>query len=178
MRLPDGKAFEVEFLDFSGSLQPHTASLIKNMKLVGIEARYRIVDAAQYQRRVESFDFDIVTRRSSMGVTPGEGLPLMFGSRAAGIPGSSNIVGIADPAVDAMVAAALAADTRAELTTACRALDRVLRAGRYWIPMWSKAAHWLAYWDMYGRPATKPKYDRGVPATWWYEEEKAKQIGK
>ena len=76
-----------------------------------------------------------------------------------------------------MVAAALAADTRAELTTACRALDRVLRAGRYWIPMWSKAAHWLAYWDMYGRPATKPKYDRGVPATWWYEEEKAKRIG-
>ncbi len=76
----------------------------------------------------------------------------MFGSRAAKIPGSSNIAGIADPAVDAMVDAALAADTRAELTTACRALDRVLRSGRYWIPMWSKAAHWLAYWDMY-RPA-------------------------
>ncbi|MCP8938118.1 extracellular solute-binding protein [Alsobacter sp. SYSU M60028] len=178
LRLPGGQAFEVEFLDFSGSLQPHTASLIKNMKLLGIEARYRIVDAAQYQRRVDAFDFDIITRRTSMGVTPGEGLPLMFGSRAAAIQGSSNIAGIADPAVDAMIAAALAADTRDELTTACRALDRVLRAGRYWIPMWYKPEHWLAYWDMFGRPDTKPKYDRGAPGTWWYDEAKAKRIGK
>jgi microcin C transport system substrate-binding protein len=178
LRLPSGKPFELEFLDFSGALQPHTGSLIKNLKLVGIEARYRIVDAAQYQRRVDAYDFDVITRRTSMGSTPGEGLRVMFGSQSAKIEGSQNIAGIQDPAVDAMIEAALAADTRAELTTACRALDRVLRAGRYWIPMWYKAEHWLAYWDMFGRPATKPRYDRGAPATWWYDEAKAKRIGK
>lgn len=94
------------------------------------------------------------------------------------MPGSLNVAGIADPAVDAMVDAVLAADSRAELVTACRALDRVLRAGRYWIPMWYKPSHWLAYWDMFGKPATKPKYDRGAPATWWYDAEKAQRIGR
>ena len=178
LRLPSGKPFEIEFLDFSGALQPHTASLIKNLKLVGIEARYRIVDAAQYQRRVDAFDFDVITRRASMGQTPDEGLRSMFGSRTATIEGSSNIAGVRDESVDALINAALTAATRADLVTACRALDRVLRAGRYWIPMWFKAEHWLAYWDMFGRPATKPRYDRGAPATWWYEEEKAKRIGK
>jgi microcin C transport system substrate-binding protein len=178
LRLPSGKPFEIEFLDFSGALQPHTGSLIKNLKLVGIEARYRIVDAAQYQRRVDAYDFDVITRRSSMGSTPGEGLRVMFGSQSAKIEGSQNIAGIQDPAVDAIIEVALAADTRAELTAACRALDRVLRAGRYWIPMWYKAEHWLAYWDMFDRPPTKPRYDRGAPATWWYDEAKAKRIGK
>lgn len=178
LRLPSGKPFEIEFLDFSGALQPHTASLIKNLKLVGIEARYRIVDAAQYQRRVDAFDFDIITRRASMGMTPDEGLRSMFGSRTATVEGSSNIAGVRDPAVDTLINAALTAGTRAELVTACRALDRVLRSGRYWIPMWFKAGHWLAYWDMFGRPATKPRYDRGAPATWWYDEAKAKRIGK
>jgi microcin C transport system substrate-binding protein len=178
LRLPSGKPFEIEFLDFSGALQPHTASLIKNLKLVGIEARYRIVDAAQYQRRVDAFDFDIITRRASMGMTPDEGLRSMFGSRTATVEGSSNIAGVRDPAVDTLINAALTAGTRADLVTACRALDRVLRAGRYWIPMWFKAGHWLAYWDMFGRPAVKPRYDRGAPATWWYDEAKAKRIGK
>ncbi|MHB2166662.1 extracellular solute-binding protein [Alsobacter sp. R-9] len=178
MRLPSGKPFEIEFLDFSGALEPHTSTLIKNMKLIGIEARYRVVDAAQYQRRVDAFDFDVITRRTSMGMTPDEGLRTMFGSRTATVEGSSNIAGVRDPAVDALIDAALTSATRAELVTACRALDRVLRAGRYWIPMWFKAEHWLAYWDMFGRPPVKPRYDRGAPATWWYDEAKAKRIGK
>ncbi|PSC06272.1 hypothetical protein SLNSH_05310 [Alsobacter soli] len=178
LKLPGGQPFEIEFLDFSGALQPHTGSLFKNMKLLGIEPRFRIVDAAQYQRRTDGFDYDVISRRYSMSPTPGEGLKLIFGSESARTPGSSNVAGIADPAVDALVAAALAADSRAELVTACRALDRVLRAGRYWIPMWYKASHWLAYWDMFGKPATKPKYGRGAPGTWWYDEAKAKRIGK
>ncbi len=178
LRRPDGQPFEIEFLDFSGSLQPHTSSLIKNMKLVGIEARYRVVDAAQYQRRTDEYDFDIISRRNSGSPTPGEGIKLLYGSASAKVNGSLNIAGIADPAVDTLVEAVLAADSRAQLVTACRALDRVLRAGRYWIPMWYKPSHWLAYWDMFGQPATKPKYDRGAPATWWYDADKAKRIGK
>ena len=178
LRLPSGQPFEIELLDFSPSLQPHSAGLIKNLKLVGIETRSRIVDAAQYQRRTDAFDFDMITRRYSMGPTPGEGLQVMVGSQAARTEGSSNIAGIADPAVDRLVAAVLASDTRAQLVTACRALDRVLRAGRYWIPMWYKGSHWMAVWDMFGRPAIKPTYDRGAPETWWFDAERARRIGR
>lgn len=171
--LPDGTKFELEFLEFSPALQPHQAGLIKNMKLVGIDARSRIVDAAQYQRRMDEFDFDITTRRYAFAPNPGENLRQIFGSAAASSKGTPNIAGIADPAIDALVEAALAAQSRADLVTACRALDRVLRAGRYWIPMWYKGSHWLAYWDRFGRPETKPKYDRGLD-TWWYDEARMK----
>jgi microcin C transport system substrate-binding protein len=70
----------------------------------------------------------------------------------------------------------VAADSRSSLTTACRALDRVIRAGRYWVPHWYKGTHWLAYWDMFGRPAAKPRYARGIPETWWYDREKAARL--
>jgi len=68
----------------------------------------------------------------------------------------------------------IAADSRPELVTACKALDRVIRAGRYWVPHWYKGSHWIAYWDVFGRPAAaKPRYARGVPETWWYDRDKA-----
>jgi microcin C transport system substrate-binding protein len=178
LKLPSGQPVQIEFLDFSPALQPHTQGFLKTLKLLGIDARSRIVDAAQFQRRVDEFDFDVISRRASMGLTPGEGLKVMFGSDAAKVVGSSNITGVADPAVDAMIAAVLAAQSRAELVAACRALDRILRSGRYWVPMWNKASHWIAYWDLFSRPAVKPRYDRGVPATWWYDEDKARRIGK
>lgn len=176
LRRPDGQPFAIEFLDFSNGLEPHTNSLLKNLRLLGIDARFRVVDASQYQRRTDAFDFDIVSRRLSGSPTPGEDLRQLFGSTAAGIQGSANIAGVALPAVDKLIESALAADTRAELTDACRALDRVLRAERIWIPMWNKASNWLAYWDMFGHPRAKPKYDRGIPDTWWYEAEKARRI--
>ena len=89
--------------------------------------------------------------------TPGDSLRVVFGSQAAQDPGSRNIAGIADPAVDALIERIAQAKTREDLDIACRALDRVLRAGRYWVPMWFKATDWLAYWDMFSRPAVKPK---------------------
>ncbi len=175
---PDGQPFTVEFLDFSEALEPHTGSLIKNMKLLGIAATFRSVDPAQYQRRTDSFDYDIISRRFALPNTPGDELEVMYSSRTASVPGSSNIAGIQDPVVDALLAAALGARDRPSLVAACRALDRVLRAGHYWIPMWTKPEHWLAYWDMFGKPPVKPKYDRGAPGTWWYDEAKAQRIGK
>ena len=78
--------------------------------------------------------------------------------------------------VDALVDIIIAAKTRAELTTACRALDRVIRSGRYWIPHWYKASHWIAYWDVFGRPAVKPRYARGTPETWWHDKDKALRL--
>ena len=72
-----------------------------------------------------------------------------------------------------MIETIIAAETRQELVVAARALDRVIRAGRYWVPHWNKASHWLAYWDLYNRPPVKPKYTRGVLETWWYDRDKA-----
>jgi microcin C transport system substrate-binding protein len=154
------------------------AAFIRNLGLLGIAATSRLVDAAQYQRRTEEFDFDLVSQRYSTSPTPGETLRQVFGSRAAAIRGSQNIAGIADSAVDALLERIVAAETRPALTAACRALDRVLRAGRHWVPMWYRGTNPIAYWDLFGRPQTPPDYDLGAPATWWYEPEKARRIGR
>jgi microcin C transport system substrate-binding protein len=178
LKLPGGEPLDIEFLDFQPSLQPHTQPFIKNLGLLGIQGRSRIVDAAQYQRRTDEFDFDMTVRRFNNGATPGEGLRIVYTSAAAAMPGSSNLAGIADPAVDALVDRMLTAASRDEMRVAARALDRVLRAGRYWVPMWYLASHRIAYWDVFGRPAAPPKYDLGAPATWWHDPAKAARIGR
>ncbi|TPV97784.1 MAG: Oligopeptide-binding protein AppA [Beijerinckiaceae bacterium] len=176
LTLPDGKPFEIEFLDFDNALEPHTAPFIKNLKLLGVEARYRVVDAAQYKRRLDDFDYDVVTSRFGFGLTPGEFMRSTFGSEAASLPGSHNVSGIANKAVDALIEKALVAETREKLTFICRAIDRVLRSGHYWVPMWNKPNHLVAYWDVFGRPERSPRYETGVVSTWWYDEDKAKRI--
>ena len=78
--------------------------------------------------------------------------------------------------VDALIEQGDRGQTQATLYTACRALDRVLRSGHYWVPHWYKPSHWIAYWDMFGRPPTKPRYSRGMPETWWYDQAKAAKL--
>jgi microcin C transport system substrate-binding protein len=174
--LPDGKPLEVEFLDFSNTMERHTQPFIKNMSLLGINARLRVVDAAQYRQRVENFDFDMITERIVMSFSPGEELRALFGSDAAKMRGSRNLPGIVDPVVDALIMKALVADTRDELIHICRALDRMLRASRIWIPHWYKPTHWIAHWDVFGRPEKSPRYDPGIISTWWWDSEKAKRV--
>ncbi|MFN8828562.1 MAG: extracellular solute-binding protein [Labrys sp. (in: a-proteobacteria)] len=162
-----GEPFTIEFLDDDTSLERHTAPLIANLGRLGIEASYRVVDAAQFQSRVEVFDFDMLVRRYSLGLTPGDEIRSFWSSKSAATPGSRNLAGISDPVVDALIEAIIAADSRATLNTACRALDRVLRAGHYWIPQWYKASNWFAYWNVFAKPPVKPRYARGVTETWW-----------
>jgi microcin C transport system substrate-binding protein len=176
LTLPDGKPFVLEFLNFETGLMPHTQAFIDNLKQLGIDARARVVDSAQYKLRIDDFDFDVITERLVMAWSPGEELRDYFGSEAASIHGSRNVVGITDPVVDALIAKAAAADSRAELIPACRALDRVLRAGRYWVPHWYKPSHWIAHWDIFGRPERTPRYSPGIESTWWYDDEKARRI--
>lgn len=174
--LPDGKPFQLEFLYDEPGLEPHTQSFIKNLRQLGMDAQIRLVDAAQYKLRVDNFDFDIITQRLVMSQSPGEELRSVFGSEVAEVHGARNVVGIVDPVVDALIAKALVASSRDELVHICRALDRVLRAGRYWVPHWYKPSHWIAQWDIYGRPAKAPRYDTGIFSTWWYDVEKAKRV--
>ncbi len=174
--LPDGAPFVIEFLLDEPTFQPHHQALIRNLSTLGIDASLRIVDPVQYRARVEGFDFDISYERFSFSSTPGDSLRNYLTSQAAATKGSQNLAGIADPAVDALVDRIIAAKTREELTVACRALDRVFRAGRYWIPHWYLPAHRIAYWDVFGRPPAQPRYFRGIPDTWWYDRDKAAKL--
>ena len=173
---PQGEPFVVEFLVDDPVSQPHHNGFIKNLGTLGIEATLRIVDAAQYRKRVDDFDFDIVVQRFGFSGTPGDSLRTFFTSRAAAMKGSQNVGGIADPAIDELVERVIAADNRQALVSACKALDRVIRSGRYWVPHWYKASHWLAYWDVFGRPEAQPRYARAIPDTWWYDPEKADKL--
>ncbi|HXD46373.1 MAG TPA: extracellular solute-binding protein [Pseudolabrys sp.] len=176
--LPSGEPLVIEFLIDEPGLQPHHFPYIKNLSVLGIEASLRQVDPVQYRRRVDEFDFDITVERFGFSSTPGDSLRTYFSSQAAKIKGSQNLAGIADPAIDAMIDHIIAAKTREEMTIAARALDRVFRAGRYWIPHWYKPTFWIAYWDAFAWPEKKPRYGRGVPETWWADAAKAKAVGK
>jgi microcin C transport system substrate-binding protein len=176
--LPNGEPIAIEFLIDEPTFQPHHLPYIRNLGVLGIQASLRIVDPVQYRSRVDGFDFDITVERMSFSSTPGDSLRTYFSSQAARTKGSQNLAGIADPVIDALVDTIIAAETRDELNTACRALDRVFRAGRYWIPHWYKATHWIAYWDVFGRPEAKPRYFRGIPETWWADPAKAGKAEK
>ena len=157
--LPDGDVFKIEFLLDEPSFQPHHAPFLKNLGTLGIEATLRLVDAVQYPRPRRGFRLRHHHRASlSISATPGDSMRPTFSSQAAATKGSYNLAGIADPVIDALIEKILAADTRAELTTACRAFDRVFRAGRYWVPHWYRATHPLAYWDVFDHPKTLPRY--------------------
>ena len=173
---PTGEPITIEFLEYDPGLQPHHLPFIKNLATLGIDATLRIVDPVQYRGRVDEYDFDMTTLRLSMSSTPGDGLKNVFSSQSAATKGSRNLAGIADPVIDALLDKIVAANTRVELTTACRAFDRVFRSGRYWVSAWHNPKHWIAYWDVFDRPPTKPRYGRGAPDTWWYDPEKAAKL--
>ena len=173
---PQGERFSVEFLLDEPSFQPHHMTFIKNLGIIGIEATLRMVDPVQYRKRVDDFDFDLVVQRFSFSSTPGDSLRGNLSSRAAAVKGSQNLAGISDPVIDALIERIVAADNRPSLVTACKALDRVIRSGRYWVPHWYAASHRIAFWDVFGRPAAKPRYARGFPETWWYDRDKAANL--
>jgi microcin C transport system substrate-binding protein len=176
--LPNGEVFTIEFLIDEPTFQPHHATFIKNLGQLGIEASLRLIDAVQYRARVEAFDFDVTPERLTMSPTPGDSLRPFFSSQAAATKGSHNLAGVANPAIDALIEKAIGAETRADLTNACRALDRVFRAGRYWVPQWYRNTHPIAYWDLFAHPEKPPKYAQGVgaPENWWYDAAKAAKL--
>jgi len=171
-----GQQLKLEILNFEPAFERVTAPFVKNLQMLGIDATMRMVDPAQYQRRLKSFDYDITTERYQMRNTPGVELRSYFGSDAAKMDGSLNLAGISDPSVDALVERVIAAKSRDELETAARGLDRVLRAGHYWVPHWYKASNDIAYWDKFSRPEIKPRFDRGILDTWWYDTAKAAKL--
>jgi microcin C transport system substrate-binding protein len=173
---PGAKPLDIEILIFEKGFERIILPYIANLKRIGVNANLRMVDPAQYERRLKSFDFDMAIQRYSLRLTPGVEVKSYWGSDAAKMDGSFNLSGISDPVVDAMLTKMIEAKSRPELVTAARALDRVLRAGNYWVPQWYKPVHSIAYWNKYSRPAIAPKYDEGVIETWWFDPDKAAKL--
>jgi microcin C transport system substrate-binding protein len=166
----EGKTISIEFLSNEPAFERHHAGYIRNLAVLGIRATFRVVDSVQYRARVDDYDFDMTVENFGFSATPGESLRSFFGSQAAQAKGSQNLAGISDPVVDALIEKAIDANDRPSLTFSCRALDRVLRAGRYWVPHWHKGTYWLAYWDVFGFPPEQPRYARAIPDTWWAKQ--------
>ncbi len=168
-----GETLTIEFLETSGSAFDRiTVPYTKNLKKIGVDAQHRQVDPAQYARRIETFDFDIVVSRKVMRLTPGVELRRYFHSGSANSDGSQNYAGVASPVVDALIDAIERTTNRQQLTNAVKALDRVLRAMHIWVPQWHKGTHTVAYWDIYGRPAVEPLLSLGEIDLWWIDPEK------
>jgi microcin C transport system substrate-binding protein len=181
--LPNGEGFSIEFLYEEQALEPIHAPYVKNLRTLGIDATLRLVDAVQYRARVENFDFDMAMERFSLSATPGDGMRAFFSSQSANTKGSYNLAGIADPVIDTLMEKIIAAPSRADLTTACHAFDRVFRAGRYWVPQWYRNTHPVAYWDVFDHPKTLPRYQTdtyssglGERTLWWYDAAKAAKL--
>ena len=164
----DGEAFTIEFLETSQQFERILNPYIQNLKLLGIEANMRLVDPAQYERRTKSFDFDLVSIRYTQSNAPGVELRNYFSSEQKDSEGGWNFAGIDDPVVDALVEHIVAAKSRADLVAATRALDRVLRAGHYWVPAWNNDTYRIVHWDEFGWPEIQPIYQRGILDTWWF----------
>lgn len=173
LRNAKGETLDVEILLFEEGFVRIVEPYVSNLKRIGVNASIRMVDPAQYEQRMKSFDFDVAIQRYSLRLTPGVELRNFWSSGSATMDGSFNLAGISDPVVDKLIDAAIAAKSRDELVAATRSIDRVLRASHYWIPQWYKASHNIAYWNKFSRPAEKPKYDLAVIDTWWFDSAKA-----
>jgi microcin C transport system substrate-binding protein len=172
-----GEALDFEFLIDASVFERVLSPWVANLKRIGIGATIRQVDPAQYQARLDDFDFDVILAAFIMGATPLDGLNQFFGSTAADEPGSRNYAGIKSKAIDGLLDRLAGVKSRAELVTVLKAIDRVLRAGQYATPSWYLANHRVAHWDIFGWPATKPDYAFQPETTWWFDTAKAAAIG-
>jgi len=171
LRNPQGEPFTVEFLDNSGAMGRVITPYTKNLEKLGFQVNYKVIDFAILQKRLDVFDFEIISNRIVGSESPGTELMERFGSKAATTEGSGNFIGIQDPAVDALLESITSAKTRPQLITAVRALDRVLRHGHYSVPHWYGGVHRVAWRNgRFELPAVMPRYyqpETWASSTWW-----------
>jgi microcin C transport system substrate-binding protein len=165
-----GEPMQVEFLVGDPSLERVALFYRPALQRLGITADVRLVDDAQYINRLRGWDFDIIVTTWDESLTPGNEQRDYWGSRAADVPGSRNLAGIKNPAVDALIASLVRASTHEELVAATRALDRVLLWNHYVVPQWTLGKVRTARWDRFALPARMPEYGLSAfPALWWWD---------
>ena len=166
-----GDPFEFEILLVSPAFERIVLPFIDNLEKLGINASLRTIDSSQYQKRIETFDFDMVVFTFSQSLSPGNEQRNFWGSDAADTNGSRNVIGVKNDVVDSLIEKLINAKDREDLITITRALDRVLLWNYYVIPQWHISAYRVLYWDMFDQPKIKPKYSLGFD-TWWINQNK------
>ncbi len=175
LRRKNGQTLRVEFLNDSQTFDRVINPYVDSLRQLGVDAIHNRVDQAEAVNRERAYDFDIVTTQFPMGYIPGASLKQFFGSETVDVS-TRNLMGLQNPAVDALIDHVIAATSQEELETAVSALDRVLRAERFWIPQWYKDAHTIAYYDIYEYPDPLPPYALGQLDFWWYNAEKGEAL--
>src|SRR6266566_1023481 len=163
-----GQPFEFELLRDNPQFERIVLPFAKNLERMGITARVRTVDNAQYEKRMETFDYDMTIVAFGQSLSPGNEQRDFWGSQAADEQGSRNLLGIKSKVTDELIEELVRAPDRASLVAHTHALDRVLQYGYYLIPHYHIAAFRVAHWDKFRRPAVSPKYAVGLE-TWWID---------
>lgn len=159
-----------EIIDNQPAFERWTLPLIQNLKKIGIEASFRVIDTSQYQNRILDHDYDMTVQVIPQSLSPGNEQREYWDSDKAGLKGSKNWIGVQDPVVDALVNKIINANSREMLVAATHALDRVLLWHYYVIPQWHLNSWRLVYWDKFGRPKKTAPYDLNLSKTWWSKE--------
>jgi microcin C transport system substrate-binding protein len=176
-RNPAGKVLRVEFLNDSQSFERIINPFVENLRRLGVDAVHSRVDNAQMELRTRppAYDFDIITGNARGSLIPGPELMQFYGSQTADVS-AFNVMGLKSVAADRLIDAVIAADSDDALRIATQALDRVLRAERFWVPQWFKDRHTIAYYDMYRHPETLPPYALGELDFWWFDAAAAERL--
>ena len=172
----NGIPLKFELLIAYPSIERLALPLKQSLKRLGIEMSLRTVDVAQYQQRVDTFDFDMIVSSFGQSLSPGNEQRDFWHSTNADRPGSRNLIGIKEPAIDKLVELVIESPDRESLIFRTRALDRVLLWNHYVIPHFHLQASRLVFWNIFGRPKNVAKYSSGFPNTWWLDIAKEKEV--
>jgi microcin C transport system substrate-binding protein len=172
-----GAPFSVEFLADDPTIERLVLFYKPSLQRLGMTVNIRVVDSAQYENRLRQWDFDIITTSWGESLSPGNEQRGFWGSAAADQPGSRNVVGIKDPAVDKLIDRIIYSKDREDLVAATQALDRVLLWNYYVVPQWTYGKQRTARWDRFSHPDNMPKYAAAAfPNIWWWDEAKAAKV--
>jgi microcin C transport system substrate-binding protein len=172
-----GVQFTVEFLVDDPQTERFVLFYKPSLDRLGMTVSVRVVDSAQYENRLRQWDFDIIVASWGQSLSPGNEQRDFWSSPAADRPGSRNLVGIKNPAVDAMIERVIFSKDRDDLVASTKALDRVLLWNFYVVPQWTYGKQRTARWDRFGHPENMPKYGAAAfPTVWWWDAEKAAKV--
>jgi microcin C transport system substrate-binding protein len=171
-----GRKFTFEIILHDAGFEAMALPVKQNLERIGIDMSVRSVDTSQYQRRTDTYDFDMTIDLWAQALSPGNEQREYWGSKAADIPGGKNSIGLKDPAVDQLIELVISAPDRESLITRTRCLDRVLQWQGFIIPQFYSAKELVAYWNRFSRPEKTAKYDPAAFDTWWVDEAKDKAL--
>lgn len=173
-----GERMSANFLLVSPQFERIVQPYARNLEKLGIEISLRVIDPAQYSRRIDSFDYDIIVGNFGQSASPGNEQRNFWGSEAADRQGSRNLIGIKNPAIDKLIDKIIFAKDRDELVAVTRAMDRVLLWNHYLVPQWFAPYSRIAHWDRFGHPEKFPSISVGFPTVWWWDDKAAAKLAE